>query len=302
MWACEGGFKVRRLLTSVCDSVQPFEPSFAARTHALELPASLAVSAQALGYQHARTPACPCLFRTISGASYQPCLGWAVEWANVWASNSLRGLFLDHHSWCLRGPCTRNSVLVGYRVYAGTFHADSSQRPLPLSLRAAGSLMRFAQRADAIPRCVFVFRCLYPVPMRGWWTHIPNIPLLPNSLLLRCGVKYPLCSKYIKWAILWGWVRFLVSAFPSQVTLIRLSQSVKMSGLLYADMSYCSICDRYFPGEDAKMHHIQISPNHPKCETCNKRFANKHALRNVSVLLSIKSCEWPLLNFPPRFL
>lgn len=56
-----------------------------------------------------------------------------------------------------------------------------------------------------------------------------------------------------------------------------------MSDLLYVDLAYCTLCDRYFPGDDARRHHVQVSPNHPKCETCNRRFANKNSLRNVSL-------------------
>ncbi|KAL6301401.1 hypothetical protein BKA93DRAFT_738757 [Sparassis latifolia] len=53
-----------------------------------------------------------------------------------------------------------------------------------------------------------------------------------------------------------------------------------MSDLLYADMTYCSLCDRYFPGEEARAQHVQLSPNHPRCELCHRRFANKNSLRN----------------------
>lgn len=50
--------------------------------------------------------------------------------------------------------------------------------------------------------------------------------------------------------------------------------------LLYADMTYCSLCDRYFPGDEARAQHVQLSTNHPKCERCNRRFANRNSLRN----------------------
>lgn len=55
-----------------------------------------------------------------------------------------------------------------------------------------------------------------------------------------------------------------------------------MSGYFYSDMSYCTLCDRYFPGEEARAAHVQLSSNHPKCDTCDRRFANKNSLRNVS--------------------
>ncbi|KAI0790544.1 hypothetical protein C8Q75DRAFT_122384 [Abortiporus biennis] len=53
-----------------------------------------------------------------------------------------------------------------------------------------------------------------------------------------------------------------------------------MSEYTYAEMSYCSLCDRYFPGEEARAAHVQTSANHPLCEPCNKRFANRNSLRN----------------------
>jgi len=53
-----------------------------------------------------------------------------------------------------------------------------------------------------------------------------------------------------------------------------------MSELLYADMKYCSLCDRYFPGDEARAEHVQVSPNHPKCTKCDRRFANMNSLRN----------------------
>lgn len=52
--------------------------------------------------------------------------------------------------------------------------------------------------------------------------------------------------------------------------------------IVYLDMAYCTLCDRYFPGSDARRHHVQVSTNHPKCDTCDRRFANMNALRNVS--------------------
>ena len=54
-----------------------------------------------------------------------------------------------------------------------------------------------------------------------------------------------------------------------------------MEDLLYADMTYCTLCDRYFPGEEARAQHVQLSSNHPKCDICDRRFANKNSLRNV---------------------
>ncbi|OCH87136.1 hypothetical protein OBBRIDRAFT_736707 [Obba rivulosa] len=45
-------------------------------------------------------------------------------------------------------------------------------------------------------------------------------------------------------------------------------------------MSYCTLCDRYFPGPEARASHVQLSTNHPKCDTCDRRFANKASLRN----------------------
>ncbi|KAJ3535014.1 hypothetical protein NM688_g7040 [Phlebia brevispora] len=53
-----------------------------------------------------------------------------------------------------------------------------------------------------------------------------------------------------------------------------------MADVLYADMTYCTLCDRYFPGEEARAQHVQLSSNHPKCNTCDRRFANKNSLRN----------------------
>ncbi|CCM01219.1 uncharacterized protein FIBRA_03267 [Fibroporia radiculosa] len=53
-----------------------------------------------------------------------------------------------------------------------------------------------------------------------------------------------------------------------------------MTDVLYASMLYCSLCDRYFPGEEARAQHVQVSSNHPLCEPCNRRFANKNTLRN----------------------
>lgn len=55
-----------------------------------------------------------------------------------------------------------------------------------------------------------------------------------------------------------------------------------MSDFVYSDLTYCTLCDRYFPGEEARAQHVQVSPNHPRCDTCNRRFANKNSLRNVS--------------------
>ncbi|KAF7796142.1 hypothetical protein EIP86_007316 [Pleurotus ostreatoroseus] len=53
-----------------------------------------------------------------------------------------------------------------------------------------------------------------------------------------------------------------------------------MADIYYADMSYCTLCDRYFPGDEARAQHVQLSSNHPKCNTCDRRFANKNSLRN----------------------
>ncbi|EKM56502.1 uncharacterized protein PHACADRAFT_253670 [Phanerochaete carnosa HHB-10118-sp] len=53
-----------------------------------------------------------------------------------------------------------------------------------------------------------------------------------------------------------------------------------MSDFVYSDLTYCTLCDRYFPGEEARAQHVQVSPNHPRCDTCNRRFANKNSLRN----------------------
>ena len=58
-----------------------------------------------------------------------------------------------------------------------------------------------------------------------------------------------------------------------------------MADIYYADMSYCTLCDRYFPGDEARAQHVQLSSNHPKCNTCDRRFANKNSLRNVRFLL-----------------
>ncbi|EMD34740.1 hypothetical protein CERSUDRAFT_97322 [Gelatoporia subvermispora B] len=53
-----------------------------------------------------------------------------------------------------------------------------------------------------------------------------------------------------------------------------------MSDILYVDMAYCSLCDRYFPSSEARANHVHLSTNHPRCTTCNRRFANKASLRN----------------------
>ncbi|TCD68877.1 hypothetical protein EIP91_009592 [Steccherinum ochraceum] len=50
--------------------------------------------------------------------------------------------------------------------------------------------------------------------------------------------------------------------------------------LVYADLSYCSLCDRYFPTKEARAIHVEFAANHPQCETCDKRFANGNSLRN----------------------
>ena len=54
-----------------------------------------------------------------------------------------------------------------------------------------------------------------------------------------------------------------------------------MPDVLYVDMAYCTLCDRYFPGAEARASHVQLSTNHPRCATCDRRFANKNSLRNV---------------------
>lgn len=50
------------------------------------------------------------------------------------------------------------------------------------------------------------------------------------------------------------------------------------------DSCYCSLCDQYFTTEESRTAHIQYSPNHPRCETCNTRFANGNSLRVVRTL------------------
>ena len=52
-------------------------------------------------------------------------------------------------------------------------------------------------------------------------------------------------------------------------------------GLVYADTYYCSLCDRYFPTIEARTDHLQFAPKHPRCDKCDKRFANLNSLRNV---------------------
>ena len=54
-----------------------------------------------------------------------------------------------------------------------------------------------------------------------------------------------------------------------------------MSDFVYSDMTYCTLCDRYFPGEEARAQHVQVSTNHPRCDTCDRRFANKNSLYTV---------------------
>ncbi|CAL1708641.1 unnamed protein product [Somion occarium] len=53
-----------------------------------------------------------------------------------------------------------------------------------------------------------------------------------------------------------------------------------MADVLYSDLSYCSACDRYFPGDEARAEHVQMSTKHPKCDRCERRFANMNSLRN----------------------
>lgn len=76
-----------------------------------------------------------------------------------------------------------------------------------------------------------------------------------------------------------------ISTITTRITITAVRPSLTMSDLLYADMTYCSLCDRYFPGEEARAQHVQLSPNHPQCERCNRRFANKNSLRNVLRLI-----------------
>lgn len=84
----------------------------------------------------------------------------------------------------------------------------------------------------------------------------------------------------------------------TQVTSYHCSSvfKVNMSDLLYVDLTYCTLCDRYFPGSDARRHHVQVSSNHPKCDTCNRRFANKNSLRNVSSAHSFYLTQEKLLT------
>ncbi|KAA1472991.1 hypothetical protein DENSPDRAFT_881688 [Dentipellis sp. KUC8613] len=49
--------------------------------------------------------------------------------------------------------------------------------------------------------------------------------------------------------------------------------------MLFVDMSYCAMCDKYFPTADARAQHVQMSKNHPECGPCKRRFSNKNALR-----------------------
>ena len=49
----------------------------------------------------------------------------------------------------------------------------------------------------------------------------------------------------------------------------------------YVEVTYCSLCDQYFPTIEARAAHVQHATNHPKCEKCNTRYANGNALRNV---------------------
>ncbi|RDX54813.1 hypothetical protein OH76DRAFT_1340995 [Lentinus brumalis] len=52
----------------------------------------------------------------------------------------------------------------------------------------------------------------------------------------------------------------------------------------YNVVCYCSLCDQYFPGVEARAAHVQFTTNHPKCEKCNTRYANGNALRNHYVI------------------
>lgn len=51
--------------------------------------------------------------------------------------------------------------------------------------------------------------------------------------------------------------------------------------IVYSTDSYCSLCDFYFPSLEARAEHVDISSNHPRCDTCDRRFLNKNILRNV---------------------
>jgi E3 ubiquitin-protein ligase RFWD3 len=56
---------------------------------------------------------------------------------------------------------------------------------------------------------------------------------------------------------------------------------LEMSDLQYSTESYCAICDLYFVSPNERGEHVSNSLNHPRCETCDRRFLNKNILRNV---------------------
>lgn len=52
----------------------------------------------------------------------------------------------------------------------------------------------------------------------------------------------------------------------------------------YANLSLCVPCNEYFPSEEAKMIHVQMSEKHPRCDKCDERFVNDVCFDNVCVL------------------
>ncbi len=44
---------------------------------------------------------------------------------------------------------------------------------------------------------------------------------------------------------------------------------------------HCERCSTSFPSRNARDIHVQRSENHPKCDKCDRRFANEQALRVV---------------------
>ncbi|KAF8075833.1 putative zinc-finger-containing protein [Lyophyllum atratum] len=53
-----------------------------------------------------------------------------------------------------------------------------------------------------------------------------------------------------------------------------------MSDFEYSNESYCAICDLYFSSVEDRAEHVEDSADHPRCDTCKRRFLNGNNLRN----------------------
>lgn len=166
------------------------------------------------------------------------------------------------------------------------------------------------------------FSVLYDIPLRVWpsRTACQRIPSIPptdgtggcaddvptdcKSSVLGSDVTKSWKSIYTRPKPMWrvspthsqSHRYFIAITQPSNQPLI--SSLSTMSDFVYADMSYCSLCDRYFPGDEARAAHVQMSANHPKCELCDRRFANRNSLRNVSLLFGYSKYIGLTLFFP----